>query len=1514
MRRIVLIGIIILVIGLLGGGVFLLLNYNSAPRVLTRASIALRNGLYADALGQAEIYISKRPNEMEGYFIKGRAANRLGRFTEAREALAKAKELDPEHVGIQLEMASSYSLQAQPLTLMAVRMPTAAQYTEGISLLQQANGVIRDISTDDPEEQLDVQQALGLNLADISRMNELLARLIDQEVARIVSATEAAEAKRREAEAVRAQAAAAAKQAIDILTAILRHDNQRAAAASTLVELCLDRQDTQALAEARKLIMDQQRPPALAAALLMREDLRLSFNEPTEATRQQRVEQIAQQLDQVLEQHPNHARTRLARAEVAMLQNDWELARKMISSVIEQDPSLQEARLLWGQVLLNQKDYVAAEEALRTLTTESRGYAPVHYYYALAARGAGYQGVASESMRRAIEIQPDYIEPRVFLVNRLLETDRAGMAFTEAEQAYRINKDDPRVVNIYVKSAIASNRPEAAREVLQQLRDQPQLNADMLRVMAHGYGLLGDEDGNAAALQTLAERDPSSLNGHLAKALAHNLAGDVNEAIAALQEACRKFPLEAEPRTYLARIYSGQNRIMQAMEMLNEALRLDQDNVENRLMLARLYFRNGMLPECGNACQELLRRMPDNSEATILANQVRIMLNQPIDIAAIEAGPAEGHMGVALAQAYLAADQPEKAVEVALAELKKNPTEVNARQLLALAYFQMGQHDKCAKEWQQLLKENPDDLSKYMQLLLANSQQHGFEQAAVKLQQAEGAKPELVSLCLGWYHTERGHHGEAARHYTAAINTPGVDEDLTNRAILWRARAFNALGDQGRALADLRQLAQKPLWQKGAKLAMAQVLHASRRTDQALKVLAELTDAVVADNDRPLLRGMAEFYTQIGHADKALELCDRVESQSKADLNVLLLKGAVLTAARRSDESIALYRRARDMQPGNQQTWQLLALALDAANKPDEARQVLLDMQNLGESAAAVATLELGRLYSRRGLQTAAISEYKRLIAAGHKDPQLHLVAGQSLALLGQKEEARRQLKQVPTHSRQYNLAQQMLADLAASPEEKLRLLDQLDEHRPGQPRVLAQQINALFELNRGDQAVKRLNAYLDDGRRGLPNEVARMVVQRLLEADNQQAATNVALDMTKRTALPDWRRLSICLLGDADADRAAELLPPPEKAEVLDCMLALWLKGRQPQEARKWAERLSVLQAIDNRLGLHDQLLVAIVSGEQDRASRLANLANQPPFVSEPLRELYERSVTDGPGEAANLLGARLARLMYLQPLDAKRAMAVLRSRPGALLAAELIVGGSSDMALVRRALSTVQPGESMVARRMQAVVLEAEGKQQQAAQLLAQVAQENDNHTLLLYQQGKTLEKAGLHDEAIAVYRRIVSQDASAIHAANDAAYLMTLRQQSNADELVEARRMIDSAIAAMVQSQPQTSSRAAQDAPALLDTRGWISFLQGDSSQALIDLRRAVRGLPENANVHAHVAMAEAKAGCPMMARMHVQAALDLASKAAEQKDGTADEADLNHAVDLARQALVLLEADD
>ena len=176
----------------------------------------------------------------------------------------------------------------------------------------------------------------------------------------------------------------------------------------------------------------------------------------------------------------------------------------------------------------------------------------------------------------------------------------------------------------------------------------------------------------------------------------------------------------------------------------------------------------------------------------------------------------------------------------------------------------------------------------------------------------------------------------------------------------------------------------------------------------------------------------------------------------------------------------------------------------------------------------------------------------------------------------------------------------------------------------------------------------------------------------------------------------------------------------------------------------------------------------------------------------------------------------------------------------------------------------------------------------------MLEQASRQDDTSEIIL-NQAADLEYAGKMDQALKLYRQVwdKSKDPGA---ANNVAYMIIQLFADNKDKLAEAKQLIEQAVAQR------------KDSPDFRDTLGWISYLQGNCEQACMELRKAVKGLPQSAEVHYHLGMAESACGRLDLARWHLAAAVNVGKAAQAQKIQMA--AQTTQAIALAAKALAAL----
>jgi tetratricopeptide (TPR) repeat protein len=239
---------------------------------------------------------------------------------------------------------------------------------------------------------------------------------------------------------------------------------------------------------------------------------------------------------------------------------------------------------------------------------------------------------------------------------------------------------------------------------------------------------------------------------------------------------------------------------------------------------------------------------------------------------------------------------------------------------------------------------------------------------------------------------------------------------------------------------------------------------------------------------------------------------------------------------------------------------------------------------------------------------------------------------------------------------------------------------------------------------------------------------------------------------------------------------------------------------------------------------------------------------------------------------QAGRLLRASLALHMGLRGLARRIAMELLRSDATCQWAALLAAAARPDSQGLRDVISILKPPTSAAKASLEAELLLREGKHEPAAESFRRAAELVSETSDLRLKEAIATEKAGRLTEALGLYRQVASGGAGdiAATAANNAAYIVAQLWPDDKKRLLQAYRWSAAAVS------------ASTNVATFHDTRGWIAHLLGRNDEACLELRRALRGMRDSPDVHAHLAAVERALGNHDLARWHNQAAERLADE--------------------------------
>jgi tetratricopeptide (TPR) repeat protein len=1525
MRRVLLILAIVTVLGLIAGGLIWYLHRNTTEKLLARSELALRAQQYDRATELADSVIVKEPDNWRGYYMKAQALSSKGQYAEARQTLEEAAKHNPPGVAVPLAVADTYARPARRALSSEAEIRQTAIVVEALAGLQQANDYLGQVHAADEAGRIDVQQAVGLNLAQMAAAQQFLRDRLEKESQVAAAARDAAgkAAKHQAAQNAEAESDRLYRQAIDALAAVVTQDPTRPLAARMLVDLCVERNDQKTLAAARQAIFSVENPVPAATVQLVRAELRSMAESADPAEEATRLASATDRLDRILQKAPTDADAKLTRAEIAVRSNDLDRALELCNQVVDSKPDTDQrrrARFLRARVLAAKNAWTDAEKELYALRTEAPRWAAAQYFYGRAAHETGKGELAREAMRAVTEIErlsawpdPVYAEAHRFLAESLMADGFTTEAFSEAKAFYNNIVSDPDAVQtpifpvalrLYVQLAKATDQPALAKVALETaLKEQPS-RPDVMLVVYEGYRYLGEQSETARrALEKAADSTPATLSGRLDVARAKVLLGRVSDAEQMLTAEAAKNPRDARVIHELGWFLAVTGRPLQAIEQYREAVRLEDRNLTYHRTLATALHESGLDDDCLAECRTIQDRSATDATAIRLVNLIRLARGQDL---LPSSGPG-ALTGSALAQALLASGRPQQCADVCLEQLKKTPDDMDSRLLLGQAYKMLGRNEACVEQWTAVLKQAPDRLRIYLQLADTLGAAMKPEEVETSLAAIPGAKPDLVNIAVGWLFDHRGQYEAAAEAYGRLASRQGAPEDARNLARFFRAQSLARAGHIDQATIELDQVAGTPGSRSQALYYKATLLSSANRSKEADAILGDLLVQAAKDKDMAALERIATLYGRMKQTDKALAVCDQMEKVLPNDARSCLMRAEIMTAADRLKDSIDCYRQAIERQPGNPRSYVALARTLDAVAQPLEALATLRQLEGLGQTGRQEALFAQGALLARWGLQAQAVEAFDKLAELGRdSDPRLQLGLGQAFAILGRKDQARKALGAITEYAPGYVTAQQILASLEDTDDARLGVLRQARKIKPDSLPLLAQQINTLVQANRAAEAVSLYQEALTGRPAGMPfsDDVRNAALRAMFTSDDWAEAAALTARAAQNTTDPRWRQAAILLALVQKPDSAKAMLPAVGATGPYEALLGLLAASQTGQPLDPWVQRLDQIQLSLSQmnppqsLAPSHKILAALVAGSSAKAEAEAALVPTAGAVGRQPVDEFIASFKRNPKlsqEAAELLKASLAVEFGMPQPGRAWAMQILKARPACQWAAVLVLQTRPDTATAQQIAQVLQPADCILARMLQARLATEQKQYDKAVELYQAAVTQDKNNPELTLNLALALEQAGHPTEALALYRQVWEATHNPI-ASNNGAYIITRLYPKDQARLAEAQKSAQEAV------------KAAPNMPGLRDTLGWIDFLMGRNEEALLALRQAVRDLPDSPEVHYHLALAETQADHKDLAQWHFAATVSLVDKL--KADGQTLSAAAMDAADQARQALTAL----
>ncbi|MCK5113669.1 MAG: tetratricopeptide repeat protein [Phycisphaerae bacterium] len=1475
-KRIIIIVSVVVVLGIIIA-IFAYIRQNSGERLLVRAKVAAAANKYERSLDLSERFLDDAPNDWRGYDSKGMALMHLWEYDKSRATLKKAIELSPEGNNVATQhLAETYRTPA--LIAMGKQLDNK-RLREVIGWFETGNEILREIKPSSGEERLNIQEMIGFNLGGIAVANLRIAGNFKENAreAQMLKKTEAQKKALASAKVADDTADKAFDEATQILLVVVEHDPNRAQAAEVLMRTCINRGDNTTAAEARKFI-ESSKTANVAKAMLWMYDLDVAAASDSKEKLQQKLKDIAKKLDDLLQNEPENKRLNLDRAKVALELKDWESVEYHCEKVLSQNPKNYDARKYIAQKDMAVGNFSAAEEQFYTLKTDYAESADAYCLYGIAVLEMGKKDLATGAMQMALRLDPDNFTAKAYMAREYLQRGQYREAYVYARDNFKLHPTNADVIGLLAAAGVKADSQEAVAKEFDEVCKKHPNDLQLLMAVSEGFRTIGYDARSQEISEAVLKNPRAKKLGRLTLAATKTTLGDNAEAQALLMEQIRETPKNAQAHWQLGNLYLQTEQTSQGLAELRTAVNLQPEDLGYRMGLAKALFNTGMLKDALVEAKNVLENDPGNLSAGLLVDQIGIAFGSSHIRSSVTGSPSDAAGALHLGSTYLRYGKTDDCITVVAKGVRKNPDNVDLRLLLGEAYLAKGKDKLAKKDFYKAILIDPLQFSTYLREGVLLSKKLDVAQVREYLRSSPMAKLYYCDMVAGILLERSGNLTAAAKTYSSIADNTDVPNDVRNNASFQTARVFANLGDWKKAEMLFGSLEKQPGWKDRAlyeKARMYRLASQTQKTDASLDQLLQ----IAADNKNSnLFSKVVLFYadSDSGNREKALAACRKYQQAFPKSAQPLRALAYVYALEKRYDQSEGYYRKALEVNPGNFQTMLSLSDVLNMAGEFKKSLEVLDDLEKLSDTGKQQALMAKARYYSSWGLQGQAVAALEKLAQMGRKDdPQLQLQLGFALATLGQKSDASKMLENIAPYADEYFAARILLADLAETPPEQLKILNGLATGKFDRPEVLMQKIFIYY--TEGDDA--KLKAALTEFTTGkfkdtpVDDIVAEEVLRIMIDVDDFSAAVQLCDNFSAGQSGGVWfvrKWLLKAFMGD---DLRELKIPQSGDIGLSLCVMGMAKALLAGESAKPWADQFAKIKNKTPKDSEY-QFLLGRYKFLMTLASELGEFDGDDVFTKSAAEQLVQFTQSDPKNRKAvgELLLATLMEDAGMFNLTAKSSLKTLKKNPTCQWAAMLSTFSDPLKENCVAVLKILKPADCVSAQLIKAISLEDDPAA--ALKIYRKICKAEPGNYDLLFAQAVTAEQCGKLSDALGLYEKIYAATKDP-EAANNAAYAISQLKPKNQQQLQRAVAMVGEAL----KDRPDEAS--------YLDTKAWLLYLQGKNREALQLQRLAIKTLQGSPEAHWHLGVIEKANGNIEMARWNFQAAVS-AEKKLQQDD--------------------------
>ncbi len=613
---------------------------------------------------------------------------------------------------------------------------------------------------------------------------------------------------------------------------------------------------------------------------------------------------------------------------------------------------------------------------------------------------------AQVELKNAIKIDPKFAQGYSLLGNVQLQERNWPGAFASFQRATELDPEDLDAQLGLCKLYLLSrnlDKAEAKADLI--LAKQPgHVEAGVIKSIALTRQNRGPEA--LTLLDKLQQANPDSPDVFIAQSEAHTALKDEAAAEKVLLLGLGKNPRHLLLNLQLANLFARQGRNQEAEKRFNDIVALDPNNAAANMLLVNFYFQSGQQDKATQALSALSQRYPKEASYRVAQAQSAMAAGRPAEAEAILTRglkdiPEANELRLALAEQHLRTGQFAKVEPVLQPMIDKDPDHpqsVAARRLLANAYMAAQQPDKARAQLDALFKRNPRDTEGRLIAGALDMQTGKTREAIVALREVVDADPKNLRAAelLARAHIK---NSEPALAETV-LNKFVADNPDSVPARMMLVETLLGLGKNDRALGELGAMAGPEQKNPAVFLTLGDMQARKQNLGAAKNAYRRATEVAPKDPAGHLRLGRLLWAGR--DARGALAAFDQALALAPDSREAAEAKVGLLMQDKRAAEALAFAKQFLAARPDDAFAHTLVGrIMMDTGDAAGAEAQLTKAVQLAPDVPAAYQFL--GMLYIRQGKLEAGLGKYREAFAANPDN----IGAGLALATLLQSSNNR---------------------------------------------------------------------------------------------------------------------------------------------------------------------------------------------------------------------------------------------------------------------------------------------------------------------------------------------------------------------------------------------------------------------------------------------------------------------------------------------------------------------------